>query len=71
MRAATRTGIAALPAMLCGAAAVLGGAASVAAGNSWGADYFPNVPLTTHEGKVTIPSAIRTRTSSSSPARCW
>ena len=52
MRAATRTGIAALPAMLCGAAAVLGGAASVAAGNSWGADYFPNVPLTTHEGKV-------------------
>src|SRR5207244_12655421 len=34
------------------AAAVLGGAASVAAGNSWGADYFPNVPLTTHEGKV-------------------
>src|SRR5947209_13163066 len=38
--------------MLCGAAAVLGGAASGAAGNSWGADYFPNVPLTTQDGKV-------------------
>jgi protein SCO1/2 len=33
-------------------AAALLGAGSVLAGGPWGADYFPNVPLTTQDGRV-------------------
>ncbi len=46
----TRTRVAAL-ALLSGAATLLHSASAVAS-NPWGADYFPNVSLTTHEGKV-------------------
>jgi protein SCO1/2 len=38
-------------ALLLGAAALLSSRTAVA-GNEWGADYFPNVPLTTQDGKV-------------------
>ncbi len=44
----TRAGVAAL---VAGAATLLGVDAASAA-NRWGADYFPNVPLTTQDGKT-------------------
>jgi protein SCO1 len=50
VRAVIRTRVAAV-ALLSGAAALLH-SASAAAGGPWGAGYFPNVELITHEGKV-------------------
>jgi len=49
VRTQLRTRIAAV-ATFAAAAALLGPA--TAAGGPWGADYFPNVPLTTQDGKV-------------------
>lgn len=40
--------------LMIGALLAISGGSSMAAGNAgsiWGADYFPNVPLVTHEGK--------------------
>ncbi len=56
MRRAPRKRTPAIPALLLflGAALILWGGPAAAAGDAgsiWGADYFPNVPLVTHEGK--------------------
>jgi len=48
VRAYSRERVAAL---LLGAAALLASGSAIA-NNPWGADYFPNVPLTTQDGKV-------------------
>src|SRR5919199_1102994 len=44
--------IAALAAVLTTASTVEAGRAWAATGSRWGADYFPNVPLTTQDGKT-------------------
>ena len=49
MRASYWTGIVAITALLAGATAP---SSSVAAGNRWGANYFPNVELVTYEGRT-------------------
>ena len=50
MKSATRIG-AALCALLLTASLAAPGSAGRRGGARWGADYFPNVPLTTHEGE--------------------
>jgi protein SCO1/2 len=43
--------VALLPLLSSGSTPALAEAPSPTGGSRWGADYFPNVPLTTHEGK--------------------
>jgi protein SCO1/2 len=50
MRAQLRARVAA--AALLAAASVLLDSGTAIAGGPWGADYFPNVPLTTQDGTV-------------------
>jgi protein SCO1/2 len=47
----TRARVGAAAALVAGAAAFFA-AGGAAAANRWGADYFPNVPLVTHEGRA-------------------
>jgi protein SCO1/2 len=51
VRGGRREGVAAAVALLAGIAVVTNGGPTSAA-SRWGADYFPNVALTTHEGKT-------------------
>ena len=57
--------------LLTGSALILGSGsvwAASKAGDRWGADYFPNVSLVSHEANPPSRAANRTRFSSTTPA---
>src|SRR5438105_15291565 len=52
MDADGRKKVAAWAMLVCGVALLGAGRATAGSGGPWGVDYFPNVPLTTQDGKV-------------------